>query len=67
MPKKKTITLDEDECAAVYSIVDMLSGGNASNVFNWEDDDPKEVENIAFAKIFKMAGAKIPKTLESVA
>ena len=61
------IQLTEEECRAVYRLIDELSGGNADNAFNWEGhDSPNEPHDRALAKIFHAAGKAIPSQLEGV-
>lgn len=63
------IELSKDECAAVYEVIDQLSGGNPEYTFLHscgEIDDPESPHSTAFAKIFRAVGASIPPNLESV-
>jgi len=62
------IQLTEEECKAVYEVVDQLSGCNPEYVFSYfvtgEEDDPADPTASAFAKIYKAAGQQIPPNLE---
>lgn len=59
------IVLTPDEVSAVYDLIDTLSGGNASNVFSWDNhDDIKDPTISAMVKIFVAVGAEIPKKLK---
>ena len=55
------IHLTTEECRAVYELIDILSGGNAANVFAWDGtDDSTDPEISAMTQIFLAAGQRVP-------
>lgn len=65
MSKEVTFTVEEVE--AIYSWLDDLSGGNASNIFCWDGTDSIETPYFSAAyKVFKTCGRSVPKNLEVV-
>jgi len=55
------LSLTREEAKAVHEIIDQLSGGNPQNVFAWDGTDNLENPTTrAMAKIYLMAGEKIP-------
>lgn len=60
------IQLTNEECGALYDLINDLSGGNAENVFTW--DEPNDLSHpwvSACAKVFVEADRAIPDNLKS--
>lgn len=52
-----TVTLTVEECKALYTLIDELSGGGASNVFAYGGaDDPDNPTVSACVKVYSKAG-----------
>ena len=59
------VTFTKEEVAAVFELIDQLSGGNPASGFSWDGkDDPKEPTTSALVKIFKSVGRDVPENLE---
>jgi hypothetical protein len=62
------LQLSIQECRAIYELIDMLSGGNAENVFSdnlWDGESlPLTNEDIAFGKLYCYLGKEVPKRVK---
>jgi len=54
MTKENELVLTREECWSLVELLDMTSGGNASDIFgeNYEAEDDFDVVEIACAKLF---------------
>ena len=60
------VELSQEECKALYDLIDGLSGGNPENVFAWDGTDSlDDPTTSAAAKVFTGAGRSIPESLET--
>ena len=56
------LTLSSGEAAALFDIIDQLSGFSPENVFAWDGSDSLEdTTTRAAAKLFKAAGRSVPE------
>lgn len=55
----------KEEIESIYELIDILSGCNASNCFNWEgNNDITNPTTSAMVKIFTTLGKDIPEDLK---
>lgn len=60
---KDSISFTKDEVGEIFSLIDSLSGGNASDAFMWDgSDDPTCPSVSALVKLYKCVGHRIPES-----
>jgi len=61
-PTKPALVLTREEAAAIYDIINELSGFNPENVFAWDGTDSlDDAPTRASAKLYKAVGRSVPE------
>ena len=57
------LSLTIEEAGLICETIDMLSGGNASNVFMWDGTDHADPIAQTFARLFRFVGMDVPEDM----